>query len=187
MGEETVKNHYKGKERCKISLNDQLEDFYEGCKNNTISSECAYYFHTKRLNPREFKESQKQFKKFCSRMRNVGGVLVPRWLPPWLRIKQVNYKTQSQMRNVLIFADGTLVTENPFETMDDNEYLLYNCFRISLELTAQSALSFKPYQLDYVIHQLDPFLYTSLWRSSRPNGDVALPCLSISTNAIGLR
>ena len=43
MSEETVKNHYKGKERCKISLNDQLEDFYEGCKNNTIRRECAYY------------------------------------------------------------------------------------------------------------------------------------------------
>ena len=110
MSEETVKDYYKQKERCKISLNDQLDDFYEGCKNNTIRRECAYYFHAERLNPEEVTESQKKYEKFRShQMRNRYGAIVPKQLPPWVKIKSIKYGgIRTKKTSVMLFADGTL-------------------------------------------------------------------------------
>ena len=63
---------YKQKQRLKISLNDQLEDFYENCKNSNIIEECVYYYHTKRLDSEELQLSKTRFEKFRSRsMRNI--------------------------------------------------------------------------------------------------------------------
>ena len=171
---------YKQKQRLKISLNDQLEDFYENCKNSKIIEECVYYYHTKRLDSEELQLSKTRFEKFRSRsMRNIDGFNVPRWMPSWLKIRKDNKRKTS------IFVDEILVRENPFDNMEKNEYLLYNCFRITLTLTPQAVLSCKPNELDDLIKYLTPFLYTSLWRSSRPRGDVDVPRPGL-TKVIGL-
>ena len=161
-------------------MNDQLEDFYETCKNSNIIEECVYYFHTKRLNSEELQLSKTQFEKFRSKsMRNLDGLTVPKWMPSWLKIRKDNKRKTS------IFADEIMVPENPFDEMEKNEYLLYNCFRITLTLTPQAVLSCKQNELDDLIEYLTPFLYTSLWRSSRPSGDVDVPRPRL-TKVIGL-
>ena len=156
MSEETVKDHYMQKGRCKISLNDQLDDFYEGCKNNTIGDECAYYFHAKRLDPTELAKRLKTYKKFCSKhMTTEGGIKIPKWLLSWIEKERINYwdtdtnNFSKRYQIVLILADRSVVTKNPFENMENNEYLFWNCFRITLTFEPQYALSVKASQLDF--------------------------------------
>ena len=112
-------------------------------------------------------------------MRNIYGLNVPRWIPSWIKILKDNKRKTS------IFADEILVPENPFDDMEKNEYLIYNCFRTTLTLTPQAVLSCKSNELDDLIEYLTPFLYTSLWRSSRPKCDVDVPRTRL-TKVIGL-
>ena len=161
-------------------MNDQLDDFYENCKNNNIIEECVYYFHSKRLDYEELQFSKKRFEKFRSKsMMNIDGLNVPIRVPSWVKLRKDNKQMTS------IFADEILVPENPFDDMEKNEYLLYDCFRITLTLTPQAVLSCKSNELNDLIEYLTPFLYTSLWRSSRPSGDVDVP-RSRLTKVIGL-
>ena len=197
MSEKTVKEHYMRKGRCKISLNDQLDDFYEGCKNNTIGDECAYYFHAKRLNPTELVERLKTYQNFRSKhMINEGGFEVPKWRPPWIRIEKIWYRIKSwgdkeindfSIRNqiLLLLADETLITQNPFENMENNEYLFWNGFRLTLTIPPKFALSLNEDKMDNSIKKLNPCLYISLWRSSRPRDYVDIPTPK-ATKIIGL-
>ena len=185
MSEETVKDHYRQKKRLKLSLNDQLEDFYEGSKINNLRDECAYFFHTKRLNPEELRMSQKDFETFIlKRTYDLDGKIVPRYRPSWLYIRKVENPIKNKKES-LFFEDGTLALENPFEKMDNNEYILYNCFRITLKITPELVLSLTSEQLDVWIENLNPFMYIDLWRSSRTRCDVEIP-KSKSTKVIGL-
>ena len=129
-------------------------------------------------------------------MINEGGFEVPKWRPPWIRIEKIWYRIKSwgdkeindfSIRNqiLLLLADETLITQNPFENMENNEYLFWNGFRLTLTIPPKFALSLNEEQMDNWIEKLNPCLYISLWRSSRPIGYVDIPTPK-ATKIIGL-
>lgn len=64
IDKEEVIRMYKQREIHKISLNDQLEDFYSKCKNNRFRKhEVTYFFHAEYLSIDELQNYQTKFHK----------------------------------------------------------------------------------------------------------------------------
>ena len=64
IDKEEVLGLYQQREFHKISLNNQLEDFYSRCKNNRFRKhEVTYFFHTECLSIDELQNYQTQFHK----------------------------------------------------------------------------------------------------------------------------
>ena len=187
VSEETIKDYYKQEKRLKISLNDQLDNFYESCNNNTITDEFSYYFHTKRLNSVELKDSQRKFHHFSkSQMKIVDGIRVPRRTPSFVSFQTIKHRDENKENDVLILEDNYLALQNPFDKMTDNEFLLYMCFRATFTITPESAILLKEFQLDAILEFLTPYLYIAIWRSSRTMDKLILPNSKLSMKIIGL-
>ena len=68
IDKEEVKRLYQQRETYTISLNDQLEIFYNKCKcNRFFKHEMAYFFHAEYLSENELKQYQTKFHKTLTR------------------------------------------------------------------------------------------------------------------------
>ena len=71
IDKEEVKRLYKRRETHKISLNDQLEDFYTKCIENRFRKhEVVYFFHTEYLSIDELQNYQTKFHKSLVRQHD---------------------------------------------------------------------------------------------------------------------
>ena len=170
VSEEKVKDYYKRRGPCKISMNDQLDTFYDGCNNNTISDEFAYFFHSKRLTPVELALSLQNYEKFHSKhailrmneRKNLGKIMQD----------LISEKTSSEdlnTANIDIYKEISRLQEDKdiFENMEKNEHRLYSGFRATLKITPESAATLQERDLNNLIHFITPLLNISLWRASK--------------------
>ena len=71
IDQEEVKRLYQQRETYTISLNDQLEIFYNKCKSNRFfRHEVIYFFHAEYLSENELKQYQTKFQKNLIRQRD---------------------------------------------------------------------------------------------------------------------
>ena len=101
------------------------------------------------------------------------------------RVGETKKSTIFRFQILLLLADERLITQSPFENMENNEYLFWNGFRLTLTIPPKFALSLNEDKMDNSIKKLNPCLYISLWRSSRPRDYVDIPTPK-ATKIIGL-
>ena len=110
---EEVKRLYKQREHYKISLNDQLEIFYNRCKNNRFfKHEVTYFFHAECLQADKLQQCQIRF--FESLMQRYKTDLRLTIIPNWQdihskyqeeinRSKNSDYRLYGGIRATLVF------------------------------------------------------------------------------------
>ena len=170
-----VKNLYNGQETYKISLNDQLEDFYEKCTaNRSTRHEVAYYFHTELLSPDEFSASHEQVEiKETQKHLNEIELLEKKFslfASPYrkkLRTAEINEAKQKY--------------ESKVKESRQSEFRLYGGVRATLLFHPNRGLPVA-YQLNRLSELLSPMLYTQYWRKWDP---VNVPQSTTEVNVIG--
>ena len=170
-----VKNLYNQKEIYKISLNDQLEGFYEKCATNeSIGHEVAYYFHTELLSPDEFSACHEQVEiKETQRHLNEIELLEKKFslfASPYrkkLRAAEINEAKQKY--------------ETKVKESRKSEFRLYGGVRATILFHPNRGLPLA-YQLSRLSDLLSPMLYTQFWRKWNP---VNVPQSTTEVNVIG--
>ena len=170
-----VKNLYKQEETYKISLNDQLETFYEKCKiNDLIGHEVAYYFHTELLSPDEFavcheqvqrKETQKHFNEIELLEKKFSLFASP--YRKKLRSAEIDEAKQRY--------------ESKVEESRQSEFRIYGGVRATLLFHPNRGLPVAR-QLNRLSDILSPMLYTQYWRKWDP---VDVPQTTSEVEVIG--
>lgn len=158
---EEVKNLYKEQKAYKISLNDQLETFYEKCRDGGLTGhEISYYFHTELLPPEEFaachselelKETQKHFNEIELLTKKFSLFAAP-------------------YRKKLLATEIDEVTQK-FKTKvkesSKSEFRLYGGVRATLVFHPKHGLS-QADELKKLCENLSLMLYTRYWRKWDP-------------------
>ena len=156
-----VKNLYKEQNTYKISLNDQLEAFYEKCRDGQLSGhEIAYYFHAELLPPDEFaachakvelKETQKHINEIELLEKKFSLFAAP-------------------YRKKLCFAEMDEATQKYKTKVKESrtsEFRLYGGVRATLVFHPKRDLP-RADNLKRLSETLSPMLYTQFWRKWDP-------------------
>ena len=159
---EEVKSLYKEQKAYKISLNDQLDAFYEKCRDGELSGhEIAYYFHTELLSPEEFaachavvelKETQKHFNEIELLQKKFSLFAAP-----------YRKNVLSTEIDVAIQTYNSKVKESR-----KSEFRLYGGVRATLVFHPKRGLP-KADNLKRLSETLSPMLYTQFWRKWDPS------------------
>ena len=156
-----VKNLYKEQETYKISLNDQLEAFYDKCRDGGLTGhEISYYFHTELLPPGEFaachselelKESQKHFNEIE------------------LLEKKFSLFAAPYRKNLLAteIDEATQKFKTKVKESSKSEFRLYGGVRATLVFHPKHGLS-QADELKKLCENLSLLLYTRYWRKWDP-------------------
>ena len=156
-----VKNLYKEQKTYKISLNDQLEAFYEKCRDNELSGhEISYYFHTELLSPEEFaachseielKETQKHFNEIELLEKKFSLFAAP-------------YRKNLLSNEI---DEATQKFETKVKESRKSEFRLYGGVRATLLFHPKRGLP-NADELRRLSDTLSPMLYTQFWRKWDP-------------------
>ena len=175
-----VKRLYQRRGSHKISLNDQLENFYIACKSQRVfDHEVVYYFHTEHLEPNELEEYQKRFLR----------LEVARWakkdekISPLLHEHINGPNPNSDMLKQYVFSYKSInknLRKN-ITASERSEYRLYGGVRATLVFNLKFSRPTND-ELEDLCRRIQPMLFTQLWRKWTP---INLPKSTTGINVIG--
>ena len=167
-----VKELYKGRGSHKISLNDQLENFYTKCKYQRLfHHEIAYFFHAEQLEVDELEEYQKKFFELESN----------RFKRKTLLLKQRNPHHDRNIKSAKKYDSLEKIYHRNISISKNSEYRLYGGVRATLVFH----LKWSPpnnNDLQALCERIQPMLFTQLWRKWTP---INLPETTEDINVIG--
>lgn len=157
---------YSRQRILKISMGDQLDDFYEKCILNDVSGhEVNYYFHTERLSPTEFMTYRNRFEANQNRLA--------------IQIFSDNKKRKGRYRGGRKRADArrrrldnlkSCLSERldaKMKLSKVNDYRLYGGMRATLVFDHQSCFAESCYDraqnYENLCRTIEPLLLTQLW------------------------
>ena len=170
---EEVTRLYKQKEIFKISLNDQLDSFYEKCRTNQFPGhEVAFFFHAELLTSNEFKQYHKRYceiqkKRFPNKIRALEKQFQK------LDVKQLEKKITRSKRE----------HENNLKASKNKAYRLFGGIRATLLFHPKRGLP-SDESLNRLFDNLKPMLFTQLWRKWDP---LKIPKSTSNINVIGFQ
>ena len=170
---EEVKRLYKQREHYKISLNDQLEHFYNRCKNNRFfKHEVTYFLHAECLHADELQQYQMRF--FESLMQRYETDLSRCGVT---RLT-INEEDQSQISNWQEIHSEILEKNNRSKNSD---YRLYGGIRATLVFHPRWDLPSNE-ELSKLCEEIQPMMYAQLWRKWNP---INIPVSTKQVDVIG--
>ena len=174
-----VKRLYQRRGSHKISLNDQLENFYIACKSQRVfDHEVVYYFHTEHLEPNELEEYQKRFLR----------LEVARWakkdekISPLLHDDMLNGPNSDMLKQfVSAYKSINKTLRKNITASERSEYRLYGGVRATLVFNLKFSRPTSD-ELEDLCRRIQPMLFTQLWRKWTP---INLPKSTTDINVIG--
>ena len=147
IDKEEVKRLYQQREAYKISLNDQLEIFYNKCKiNRFLKHEVTYFFHAEYLYENELKQYQTKFHKNLIRKQNDN----------------------SKGRFSLVCSLQKYIgIEKKLDKSKRSDYRLYGGVRATIIFYPRWGLPNNE-ELSSLCEEIRPMMYTQLWRKWDP-------------------
>ena len=172
IDKDEVKRLYKGRGSHKISLNDQLENFYTKCKcQRLLQHEVVYFFHTEQLEVDELEKYQKTFSDLESN----------RFKRKTLLLEQGNPHHDRYIRSAKNYDSLKKIYDENIMLSKRSEYRLYGGVRATLVFNSKCS-SLRNYNLQALCQMIQPMLFTQLWRKWTP---INLPKSTGDINVIG--
>ena len=164
IDKDEVKRLYNGRGSHKISLNDQLENFYTKCKcQRLLQHEVAYFFHTEQLEVDELDEYQKRFSELESNRFK----------------KKTNHRRY--IKSAKKYESLKKIYHENIAISKRSEHRLYGGVRATLVFNSKCS-SLRNYNLQALCQRIQPMLFTQLWRKWTP---INLPKSTGDINVIG--
>ena len=156
-----VKNFYKEQKAYKISLNDQLEAFYEKCRDGSLSDhQIAYYFHTELLSPEEFAACHAEVElKETQKHLNVIKLLEKKFAVFVAPYRKNVLSTEIDL--------ATQTYKSKIKESKKSEFRLYGGVRATLVFHPKRGLP-KADNMQRLSQTLSLLLYTQYWRKWDP-------------------
>ena len=183
-----VKRLYEQSATHTISLNDQLENFYNKCKNNRfLRHEVAYFFHAEHLSYDELQKYQMRFQKLI--FDQYDSVAKNSWTR---KINNNNTKVddrESRLRLISLFMGKEMIGDDltpgilmaKLHLSKYDEFRLYGGIRATLVFNPRLGLPNKR-ELKRLCNNIQPMMFTHLWRNWDP---VRLPVTTLEIDVIG--
>ena len=164
-----VKRLYKQREHFKISLNDQLENFYNRCKSNRFSKhEVSYFFHVECLQIEELQQYQTRF--YEELMLEAAFRK-----SAYMNKIYINEDDQSEISNI-----EQMILEETKRSKNSN-YRLYGGIRATFVFNPQWKLPSSE-ELYKLSEEIKPMMDTQLWRKWNP---INIPVSTKQVDVIG--
>ena len=169
---EEVKRLYKQREHFKISLNDQLENFYNRCKSNRFfKHEVTYFFHAECLQIDELQQYQTRFYEEMlmreAAYKHNAQTYINRFI--------INEYYQSEIPNI------EEMILKAIKRSKNSDYRLYGGIRATLVFHPRWKLPSNE-ELLTLCEEIKPMMYTQLWRNWDP---INIPVSTKQVDVIG--
>ena len=189
IAEAEVKSLYIQSEMHKISLNDQLENFYNKCKSNRFfKHEVAYFFHAEHLTDDELRKYQTRFQKLI--FDQYDSQIAKDSLRRRINKTTAEFdERQSEMRFIKLLIGKEMIGDDltpdvlaaKLSLSRISEYRLYGGIRATLVFNPLLGLPDKK-ELKRLCKNIQPMMFTQLWRNWDP---IKLPITTLEIDVIG--
>ena len=165
IDKEEVIRLYQQREKHKISLNDQLENFYNKCKNNRFfKHEVAYFFHAELLPVDELQQYQNKFHQNLIRQNEADT-----WKA--LIVECDSGRNRFRENFPVNFFNKATENRSKFEKelirSKNSEYRLYGGIRATFIFFPRYDLPTQK-ELNMLCEKSQQMMYTQLWRKWTP-------------------
>ena len=184
IDKDEVTRLYQQREQYTISLNDQLEKFYNKCKNNRLyQHEVTYFFHAECLSGDELKQYQTKFHKNLKQRYNEDIAKAKELMQN--KNFRVRLAKRSRSRKLHYRSHNQKLEKSKI-----SDYRLYGGVRATLVFYPRWGIPLgKPHwglpnnaELKILCEEIEPMMYTQLWRKWNP---INIPVSTIQIKVIG--